>query len=502
MARPRRGLGAAMCCVIGMACADAGERPAPSADATSVDADTSVTGDGPTGTATSTGTASSATTDGTTAGTSTGGDTQADSTGEPEPTAWTPSYVSRSLVCKLVSDRGLDDPTANATHTRFNLRGTDLGVPVIWGSRLLVLFGDTVGYRVIWDFGEDPDAVATIDAASVQADPSALCDGLDFYVTPDVPSVAAGVDPAIERDFAGASMTAPDGESVADYIAQPAGPFAFMPGTFEVPTGALAHDAGVWIFYAGLVETSPRHRATRNYLARWDDPTAAALPAYAIVRPVDDLDGGALGGHFIQVAPVGVGDAVWLFGTGDYRRSGVWVARSDRAALETGDGTELYDPSRGAWVGAAELDAAALGAIPPSFETDGVGELSVVWQDDPGLLVALYQRELHDGGGNIVDNRIVLRTAPAPQGPWSEAVTIVDMADPRFAAEHCCGATCEGAQILNCAVAGLYGAYLLPAVTVADAGDGVLELDLPFLVSTWDPYNVVLMRTTIRLTPE
>lgn len=425
-----------------------------------------------------------------------------DSTGEPVPAAWMPSFVDRSLACKLVSDTGLDDPTANQTHTRFNLRGTDLGISIAVGDRLLVLFGDTVGYRVIWDFGEDPDAVATIDAAAVRADPSALCDGLTFLVTPDVPSVAAGVDPAIERDFAGATMTPPDGQTVGDYIAQPAGPFDFMPGTFEVPTGALADGDDVWIFYAGLVDPVPGYHATRNYLARWDDPNAATLPAYRIVRPIDDLAGGALGGHFIQVAPVGHDDDVWLFGTGEYRRSGVYVARIDRAALEGGMGTELYDPTQTMWRDADALDAATKAAIVPVFETDGVGELSVQWLDDPGLLVALYQRELHDAQGNLVDNRVVLRTAPAPEGPWSEAVTIVDMADPRFAAAHCCAAVCEGEQILHCGVAGLYGAYLLPVGAAIVGDDGSLELELPFLVSTWDPYNVVLMRTRILLTPQ
>ncbi|MBL8942264.1 MAG: DUF4185 domain-containing protein [Myxococcales bacterium] len=448
--------------------------------------------------ATTTSSTSSTTTSSGAATDATTGDPADSSTGEPPPTTWTPAFVSRSLVCKLVSSTGIDAPTDNHTHTRFNLRGTDLGVPALLGDRLLLFFGDTVGYRGIWDFGEDPDAVGWIAAADVQADPAALCDGLSFYVTPDVPSVAAGIDPAIERDFAGASMTAPPGEAIGDYIAQGAGPFDFMPGTFEVPTGALADDEGVWLFYAGLVETAPQTRATRNYLARWLAPSAAPLPAYQIVRPIDDLDGGALGGHFIQVAPVVHGDALWLFGTGDYRRSGVHVARLDREAIATGIGTELFDPATQAWRVAADLDAPGRAAIAPSFEEDGVGELSVIWLEDPGLLVALYQRELHGPDGAIVDNRVVLRTAPGPEGPWSDAVTIVDMADPEFAAAHCCGATCEGEEILHCLVAGLYGAYLLPVTEVAVV-DGGIEVELPFVVSTWDPYNVVLMVARVRV---
>jgi hypothetical protein len=471
---------------------------AASGDATSTTAASSSAGDSTTTTTTVATTTVADDTDSTGGTTGTTIDGAETSTGDPAPTTWTPTFVSRSLVCKLVSSTGIDAPTDNHTHTRFNLRGTDLGIPALLADRLLLFFGDTVGYRAIWDFGEDPDAVGWIAADDVQADPAALCDGLSFYVTPDVPSVAAGIDPAIERDFAGASMTAPPGETVGDYIAQGAGPFDFMPGTFEVPTGALADDDGVWLFYAGLVETAPRTRATRNYLARWDAPAAATLPAYQIVRPIDDLEGGALGGHFIQIAPVAHGDTVWLFGTGDYRRSGVSVARLDRDAIATGVGTELFDPVAQAWRVAADLDGPSRAAIAPSFETDGVGELSVMWLDDPGLLVALYQRELHGPDGAIVDNRVVLRTAPGPEGPWSDAVTIVDMADPEFTAAHCCGATCEGEQILHCFVAGLYGAYLLPT-TVVTAVDGGLEVELPFVVSTWDPYNVVLMQARVHL---
>lgn len=410
------------------------------------------------------------------------------------------TLVERSLLCKLISDTALDDPTANATHTRFNLRGTDLGIGLVTGEWLHLFFGDTVGYRAIWDFGEDPDAVARVPLAAVVADPAALCSQLEFYVTADVPSVAAGVDPGILRDFAGAWMTPPPGHTIAEYIAQPAGPFANMPGTFEVPSGAMVADGSTWLFYAGLVETQPRTRATRSYLARWSDPGGAA-PNYDIVRAVDDLVAGALGGHFIQVAPVVRDDHVELFGTGDYRRSGVALARVGLDDLEAGVGTELFDPSAGAWHVAGEMDPDARAALGTVFDTDGVGELSVHYLEEPNVYLATYQRELHDGGGAIVDNRVVMRIAREATGPWSDPITVVDMADPAFAAAHCCSATCEGDQILNCFVAGLYAAYALPTVATTDLGGGAYELAIPMLASTWDPYNVVLFSVRLRLDP-
>ncbi len=399
--------------------------------------------------------------------------------------------------CKLLSGAFLEDPTENAVQTRFNLKGSDLGIPLLLGSDLHLFFGDSVGYKLIWDFGEDPDAVARLPLASVQSDATSVCRELAFYVTNDVPSVANGVDAAIARDFAGASMTPPAGQPIEDYIAQAAGPFANLPGTFEVPSGGLAQGGKAYLFYTGQVELAPKTRATLSYLARWDAP-GSSNPNYQIVRPVDALEQGALGGHFLQVAPVEYEGALYLFGSGDYRRSGVYLARLDSAELETGVGTALFDPAAGNFQEAAALSQEQREAVQPLFEQDGVGELSVSFIPEAGALIALYQRELRDEAGSIIDNRIVLRVAPAPEGPWSEPVTVIDMADPSFQQAHCCGETCPGDQLLHCDRAGLYGAYLLPAASFAPSENGGV-LELPFIVSTWDPYNVVLFSTRIAL---
>jgi hypothetical protein len=296
-------------------------------------------------------------------------------------------------------------------------------------------------------------------------------------------------------------MAPPPGKTIDQYIAQPAGPFPNMPGTFEVPTGGLSRGGKAFLFYAGLVETTPTTRATLGYLARWD-AASASLPNYQILRPIDAVTSGALGGHFIQVAPVDHGGFVYLFGTGDYRHSGVHLARVGAAALEPGGGEALFDPKTSAWIDAAALSQGGREAVAPVFETDGVGELSVQRIDAADLFVALYQRQLYDGGGNINDNRVILRVARSPEGPWSDALTIVDMADPAFQSAHCCGKTCPGDQILHCDRAGLYGAYLLPSAAATPAGGGAFDLTLPFLVSTWDPYNVVAFTAAVHVAPK
>ncbi len=408
----------------------------------------------------------------------------------PAPGPFAATLAHLRFGCELINGDTVDRPSANDTHHRFNLLGTDLGVPVVAGSEVFLFFGDTVGYRQIWTWGEDPDSVAHLPLAALEADPSAVCRDLEVLVTPDVPSVAAGVDPSIRRDFAGAAMVAPLGTSVTDFVGDPAGPFPWMPGTFEVPTGGLYQDGRIWLFYAGLVDFGPPIRPTSSYLVRWDPQSS--VPTYEIVRPVDALRGGAMGGGFVQVAPVRWGPDLYLFGTGDFRRSGVTLARLPATELATGAGTSFWD---GTSFGSDP-------AVPPVFETDGVGELSVVARESDGLVLALYQRELKNADGWLIENRILLRAAPHPTGPWSEPLTVIDMADPGFQAAHCCtGATCPGERILHCDRAGLYGAYLLPALRVERAADGSIHVEAPFLVSTWDPYNVVTFTAEVDLAP-
>lgn len=412
----------------------------------------------------------------------------------------TSSFTSRAFLCKLINNATLQDPTPNQLHTRFNLMGTELGVPVVVGSSLYLFFGDTQGYKVIWGFGEDPDSVAKIPFASVVADPTTLCKNLDFYITPDNPSVANMADPTIQRDFAGVYMTPPMGQNISSYIGQPANPmFPNIPGTFEAPTGALAQAGKVFLFYAGLVETVPTTRATLGYLAKWDPATN--VPNFQILRPIDSLSNGALGGHFIQVAPVDDGVHTYLFGTGNYRHSGVHLARLGSASLEAGGGEELFDSASQSWKLAASMTATERQNLKPLFEVDGVGELSVRRIDSAGLYIALYQQQFYDAMGKINDARVIFRFALAPEGPWSAPLTIIDSNDPAFQSAHCCGSTCPGAQITHCNIGWLYGTYMLPSATATPVAGGSFDLQLPFLVSTWDPYNVVLFTTSVHVVP-
>ena len=400
-----------------------------------------------------------------------------------------PAFVKLEELCKLITNRNQDDPTANDTHHRFNLRGTDLGIPVANGADVYFFFGDSAGYQAIWPLGPQslPDAVgySGVPAAQLAAAPDALCTNLRFLALAPADSLGPTADPTIERDFAAGAMAAPPGHALGEYIHHPAGDrgadqFPQLPGDFEVPSGGFAAGGDVYLFYT-TVQVSPLSMKG-SYLARWAAPSTAGLPNYDVLYSVDERfdAAGALGGNFINVAALVAGDYVYLYGTGDYRASAVQLARKKLADLATG-GFERYDAATRMWF------AGSAATMAPVVSSSSIGELSVRYYASIGRFVMMDQ-EITDGR-----NLIVARFADAPEGPWSASVIVAEMGDAAFAARYCCvNNVCDGDELFNCDRAGFYGTYMLP--DVAANADGSFAVS--FMMSTWDPYNVALMRAT------
>jgi hypothetical protein len=73
------------------------------------------------------------------------------------------------------------------------------------------------------------------------------------------------------------------------------------------------------------------------------------------------------------------------------------------------------------------------------------------------------------------------------------------MADPAFRNLYCCNTgACVGQQIIHCNDAGFYATYLLPQVQLQPDGSFVVT----HTMSTWDPYDVVLMQATFATTAD
>lgn len=384
-------------------------------------------------------------------------------------------------LCKLLSARSSSDPTPNDVQHRANVLGADLGIPVASDDdHLYLFFGDTIGYAGIWGVGQShPDAVGVgADTASaIAAQPDLLCTDLQILALPPAQSLGSTVDPSVRADFAGGAMAAPAGGALADYIHNPAGDaaggqtFPFLPGDFEVPSGAFAYGGAIYVFYTRV--TSPSDvTMTGSYLAKWSQPSPAGTPGYQILYALDervDADGG-LGGAFINVSAEVHGDYVYLFGTGAYRASPIHVARKRLDQLDTPGGFEQ------------------LGEI---IATAGYGETSVRYFPNVDRWVLLAEESLPGS------NRIVAYTAHDPAGPWSPPAIVHDMADPAFTAQYCCATddACDGAQMFDCDKTGFYGTYLLPSALSQDG----TSFTVTYTMSSFAPYNVALFQTTFNL---
>jgi hypothetical protein len=128
------------------------------------------------------------------------------------------------------------------------------------------------------------------------------------------------------------------------------------------------------------------------------------------------------------------------------------------------------------------------------FRHDVVGEFSVAWLEPVKRFVMLYNSHKPRG--------ITMRSAKTPWGPWSDATVIFDpwrdqaygkfmhapakpaqkddgLSDPRREREY----------------GGEYGPYLMARFTTGDAG----KCRAYFTMSTWNPYQVVVMQTDLKL---
>ncbi len=154
-------------------------------------------------------------------------------------------------------------------------------------------------------------------------------------------------------------------------------------------------------------------------------------------------------GAFLKPGP---GDPyLYTYGTPSGRGGSAYVARVAPAVVPDLTKYEYWSSDANAWVPANP--AAATAVIPGP-----VGEMSAQYNSYLKQYLALYTNRAND---------VVMRTAPAPQGPWGpEQVLVSSFATP----------------------GGVYAPFLHPWST---------GRELYYNVSLWSAYNVMLMRTVL-----
>lgn len=360
--------------------------------------------------------------------------------------------------------------TLSSSESRSGVRGTDLGVRVDHAGRTLLLFGDTHWAGRPW--------LGTRDAVAEVADPDA-----------DLPEVRFHGAPLRLR---GGPLLPPRARTTMR--------------EYDVPLDGFSLDGELYVFH-----TSNHFRDCqvmgRSVLAR-ADPRGLRIDPAARRRPVGLRYLAGFSDHrFVNVSVQRHGDELLLWGSGAYRADEIRLARVDLAAPGVADG--LRRGTAGPFLAAVRYWAGSTPAGPvwsaaeadarPLASPGAHGELSVRWVPALGRYLMLTMSGPDDPAGAAV----LLRTAPDPWGPWSPRLRLLDwIADGmspgddarRFIrASH---SDAVGDAIFAGQAEATGAAYAPYLFDVRPDGDG---LTLRYTLSTWNPYQVVLMRHRLAL---
>jgi len=352
------------------------------------------------------------------------------------------------------------DTTLSFSESRSGVRGTDLGVRVDHDGRTFLLFGDSH-----WT---TPGRV-TRDAIGL--------------VTPDGP--VPGL-PGVELH--GAPLAIVGGPATGR--------------EYDVPLDGFSFGGDLFVLFSS--HHFARHQVMgRSLLTRAVDP---GLPVSGRQRrrPIAFRHVGTFSDRFfVNVSVAREGERLWVWGSGSYRADDLRLAEFDltspgladallgrRRWARPQDGVRYWagsDASGAPWWSSHE-DAAA-SVLPGAF-----GELSVRWVEELGRFVLLAM----DGPEDPIGPSVTMRTAERPWGPWTPRVRLFDWEASgkshhdeasRFIRAHHDGDPVGDAVFgLQRSMTGAaYAPYLFDARR--EGGDVVLR----YTLSTWNPYQVVLM---------
>lgn len=353
-------------------------------------------------------------------------------------------------------DKERHQPTLSRTFSRFGIQGTDLGNSFEHQGRVYFLFGDTVG-----KLDRALDTIATTDASDPEAGVR-----LDFLM--------AGRDEYLTIQPHGISM-----------------------GAFEVPVAGI--DLGGQMYVVVSTNHSADRSTDRSVLTKFTPP-AKFQPGRAISQLPE--------GHFVKMSlhvepgpiagmPPG-GPFILMWGTGAYRSSDAYLSVVPVANFENGKGTKYWaglDAAGAPMWSEKESDAT------PIVKNGTMGDLSVTWCKDLGLWLMNYDSRPPAARG------ILFSYSRTPWGPWSEPQVIFnairDGATGKFIhdpdarpVDGLAGPVIGRGQADPGAVrGGNYAPYVVERWTKVKGG----ELSIYYVLSTWNPYVVVLMKSRLKV---
>lgn len=372
---------------------------------------------------------------------------------------------STQKVCQLTGDqdRQVGQPTTNQTQSRFGVVGTDLGSSFEHAGRTYFLFGDTVraGGRAQPDEegsrpGEGNDSIAVSDDLAP--------------------------DDCLDLSF----VSGPDGR-----FRSPRVPGVSLMG-FEVPTSGFSDGQQMYVFFA-TDRSAQQQELGRSVLARSSDGGANFEFLYNVsTKVLLHTSSAVVENATVPGLPRADGKGVFIWGSGRYRKSDPTLAylplatAADRSTLRFFAGIDEQGAPR--W---SDDDSTSATLFPQGC----VGELSTGWNPFLQKWLMLFNCENPRG--------IILRSSDAPWGPWSEPTVVFQPWDDggycnfihaSWEFRNCDNLHGSGRQNIW---GGSYAPYQIHSLARGQEG----ETTIYFVMSTWNPYQVVLMRSTLRLAP-
>jgi hypothetical protein len=208
------------------------------------------------------------------------------------------------------------------------------------------------------------------------------------------------------------------------------------------------------------------------------------------------------GGKFINVAFAEItegitgapfaGPAMLAWGSGRYRQSNVYFACAPLGSVAQQGAWRFFTgvDARGnpQWTSDQRASAAL-------FDQPQVGELSVMRLEPLNLWLLLYNA----GSPRGINGRV----ASVPWGPWSDVTVIFDPGWPNVGYGHFMhspGADQVSDPGREGEFGGEYGPYQIHRYTraIPSVSGGKAQAQIYFVMSTWNPYNTVLMTATIQ----
>lgn len=347
-------------------------------------------------------------------------------------------------------DRHLQEPTRNQTFSRYGLKATDLGVPVYDGETTFILFGDTWGTREGL-----PNTIA--------------------YTKDDNP------DDGLALDFV------TDDHGIYNPLTVP----GISQNAFEVPTEGVFIDGQMYLYHT--TDHSEQNMMGRSVLARSNNDgykTFEYLYDYSVSK-------------FINISVVKVNASKWnglpqdgstegliTFGSGKYRQSKLFLLYQPSKEIENPDSRKFFagvDEDKNPVWESHESKAKPLFNMPE----DCIGEFSVSYNQYINKWILLYNC------GN--PRGINLRTADKPWGPWTKSQILFEPWEDggycnfihvNWEYDNCDNTHDPGRENKW---GGEYGPYQFEHM----ARDNGNSTTIYFTLSTWNPYTVVLMKSTI-----